>query len=625
MERGGSLRQLMLSAESNSLQVACIFQSYSTDNRLHWTSASHESANIADLLVELDCLDATIKHLKGVRNESGQQRFAELYGIGRMKLIEESEKLISKYDYPLPPDELLFLCRTDTPTPTATDAIEGERTHIMFLTNGRDSSHCSVRSGCVSTDLRLVYRAWLSARLDWYLFEEERDNDSEFSSVVSLSDDCWGSLRSIDLKITPTLTAHQRPSTLYQYSQCWSLLAGSSIPFRSWGTAWKASYKTRVSYWSVYPYAYKRSSLPLPSGLGRRLRRSSIIGGAESSSRSSQFLSPHEHDDQRFSSVGHLNMPSSSNDNIETNHYKFQLDALLALLNHELDLLFYAFADEFKSSIFIKLIAIPLVYMEHEAQKLCETVRQLPNKINTGKSYLHGLLSILNWFLRSKTKFTKLHHVTLPTRGHWSRHVQLLWFRKANCPVTIHLSLLYQRSSNNRSVTLSLTLFPKQMSRWWSVFVWSWKTFTTIHQRQHLAVPFIRWLPILSVSSVILLTTTMSSLTSVWWILAWKHVSTACSKKQMHQSLSTIAVFRDEKCWFKIKWTVPVWFERLFRWEQRCLKHDLINDHWFAANLMRFLVENLQKKAEMYIRSDDQSIGRVFLLNNTKYLLDRME
>ena len=137
------------------------------------------------------------------------------------------------------------------------------------------------------------------------------------------------------------------------------------------------------------------------------------MGEAESSMASSHLLSPNRLGDQRFLSVGHLSTPGAPSDNIETNHYKFLLDALLALLHSELDLLFYVFSNEFKSLVFTSIITIPLEFMQTEAHKLCETVRQLPRKINTGKSYLHGILSILNWFLRSKPRFVKIYHVSL--------------------------------------------------------------------------------------------------------------------------------------------------------------------------------------------------------------------
>lgn len=171
------------------------------------------------------------------------------------------------------------------------------------------------------------------------------------------------------------------------------------------------------------------------------------MGGAESSMASNHLLLPSRLEDQRFLSVGHLPMPGAPSDNIESNHYKFLLDALLALLHTELDLLFYAFSNEFKSLVFTNLIAIPLECMQREAHKLCETVRQLPNKISTGKPYLHGILSILDWFLRSKRKFTKIYHVSL-----FERSPQIA-FSDLGQQLAMRLSICQQPLSDLRAIS----------------------------------------------------------------------------------------------------------------------------------------------------------------------------
>ena len=129
-EPGGSLHQLLLSSESSRLGVVSLFRCYSVCHELFLAPTDDTKANIADLLIEMDCLGETIHYLKGRQAANEQQRFTKLYDLGRVKLLEESEKLIEKYNYPLPPHELLSLCRSTNPTPVETDTDEGEsRSH----------------------------------------------------------------------------------------------------------------------------------------------------------------------------------------------------------------------------------------------------------------------------------------------------------------------------------------------------------------------------------------------------------------------------------------------------------------------------------------------------------------
>lgn len=125
-EPGGSLRELLLSSESSRLQVVSLFRCYSVCHDLFLAPAGDAKANIADLLIEMDCLGETIHFLKGRHATNEQQRFTKFYNLGRLKLLEESEKLIEKYDHPVPPHELLSLCRSTNPTTVETDTDEGE-------------------------------------------------------------------------------------------------------------------------------------------------------------------------------------------------------------------------------------------------------------------------------------------------------------------------------------------------------------------------------------------------------------------------------------------------------------------------------------------------------------------
>ncbi|CAF0888730.1 unnamed protein product [Adineta steineri] len=97
-----------------------------------------------------------------------------------------------------------------------------------------------------------------------------------------------------------------------------------------------------------------------------------------------------------------------SSDDSETNNYKLLLDAFIALLQRNRDLLNYVFPKELQSLVFTKLIELPLVYMREEALVLCESIQRLPHKLDTGKFAVYGIFSILKWFLKSRPIFSRL-------------------------------------------------------------------------------------------------------------------------------------------------------------------------------------------------------------------------
>lgn len=106
-----------------------------------------------------------------------------------------------------------------------------------------------------------------------------------------------------------------------------------------------------------------------------------------------------------------LTSPKILNPDQETNNYKFLLDALVILLKYELDVLFYVFSNRCKSVVFTKMIESPILYLEQGARNLCLTIKNLPDKIETGKSTIYGLLSIIRWFQNSKTLCAKFYEV----------------------------------------------------------------------------------------------------------------------------------------------------------------------------------------------------------------------
>ena len=98
-------------------------------------------------------------------------------------------------------------------------------------------------------------------------------------------------------------------------------------------------------------------------------------------------------------------------DDRDTANYKLLLDAFIALLQRDRDLLNYVFPKDLQSLVFTKLIEPPLAHMREEATNLCESIQRLPHKIDTGKFAIYGIFSILLWFLKSRPTFSKLYQV----------------------------------------------------------------------------------------------------------------------------------------------------------------------------------------------------------------------
>ncbi|CAF0977096.1 unnamed protein product [Rotaria sordida] len=98
-----------------------------------------------------------------------------------------------------------------------------------------------------------------------------------------------------------------------------------------------------------------------------------------------------------------------SSDHRDTNNYKLLLDAFIILLQRDRDLLNYVFPQELQSLVFTKLIELPLVHMREEAQRLCESIERLPHKLDSGKFAIYGIFSILKWFRKSRSTFSKLY------------------------------------------------------------------------------------------------------------------------------------------------------------------------------------------------------------------------
>ena len=119
-----------------------------------------------------------------------------------------------------------------------------------------------------------------------------------------------------------------------------------------------------------------------------------------------------------------------TNDNRDTNNYILLLDAFIALLQRDRDLLSYVFPKELQSRVFTKLIELPLVYMREVAMTLCESIERLPNKLDTGKFAVYGIFSILQWFLKSRPTFSKLYQVFFDYSTNKSKSLCSLFFVK---------------------------------------------------------------------------------------------------------------------------------------------------------------------------------------------------
>lgn len=105
------------------------------------------------------------------------------------------------------------------------------------------------------------------------------------------------------------------------------------------------------------------------------------------------------------------NMIMDSNEHRETYNYKVLLDAFVILLQRDRDLLNYVFPNDLQLLVFTKLVELPLAHMREEAQRLSESIKQLPHKLDIGKFAIYGIFTILRWFLKFRETLNKLSQV----------------------------------------------------------------------------------------------------------------------------------------------------------------------------------------------------------------------
>lgn len=137
-----------------------------------------------------------------------------------------------------------------------------------------------------------------------------------------------------------------------------------------------------------------------------------------------------------------------SSDERETNNHKVLLDALIVLLQRERNLLDYVFPKALQSLVFTKLIELPLTYMREEGQRLCQSVENSAQKLDTGKLAIYGIFGILQWFLTSRQIFAQLYQVAV---GIVVRNYDLLLSAPRKVTLLVDSNSLRSRKhSNNR-------------------------------------------------------------------------------------------------------------------------------------------------------------------------------
>ncbi|CAF4357435.1 unnamed protein product, partial [Rotaria socialis] len=350
-EVNNELRCSVIRGDPNTSLIASILWYYQTYSELLEkikTEPTESSENIVDYLVDLDRIDDIVKCFKSIKIIGEEKRAIELYHTGRQKLIEASDNLILGHTHKISPNDLIDLCKLTSPTP-----IDAESSHGTY---------------------RIIF--------EWFL-------EHGFQQALINS---YASKRSTMM--------HDALQSLAEHLQnkCMRRNSGTLLTNNCRSTARRAS----VSLESL------RGTLKTTLTSGIRHLTPSPITNRRKPICKSMWLEPDVAPSQDLS-VDKSSSPRPFSNDQETNNYKVLLDALIVLLLRDFDLLFYAFSDEFKTSILPKLVESPLHYMQQEAQHLCTEIQQLSDKIDTGKSAFYGLFSIIRWFHKSEDMFYKLY------------------------------------------------------------------------------------------------------------------------------------------------------------------------------------------------------------------------
>ncbi|CAF0744046.1 unnamed protein product [Adineta ricciae] len=348
-EATNELRLLLNNVDQSLSLVDSVLHYYDICGELTQTVSSGPGGDLTDYLAELDRLEDAVKYFKRVTAVAERERVTQLYDVGRKRLVDETDKLILRYANPLSSKEIMELCEAAS-----------------------TGTHIDIHS------MQEADMATLRAIIEWFSSHGFRQGliDSYATKRGTMI------RRSIQL-----LEEHLRKTSIRRGST--NLLSASPNISQH---GYSGSHTLRKQ-------GGKLGRFFTPE-MGRRLIRSPAAPTLPRGINASLSSSISAIDD---------GMTFESSDDRDTANYKYLLDAFIALLQRDRDLLNYVFPKELQSLVFTKLIELPLVYMREEAQSLCESIERLPHKLDTGKFAVYGIFSILKWFLKSRPTFSKLY------------------------------------------------------------------------------------------------------------------------------------------------------------------------------------------------------------------------
>ncbi|CAF2032966.1 unnamed protein product [Rotaria magnacalcarata] len=330
--------------------VDSILHFYEICSELQTTVSSGPGGNLAEYLLELDRLQDAVKYFKSTTSVSERERVVQLFGLGRQRLVEETDKLILRYANPLSPKELIELCEMS----------ETNRNNIHTMQE--------VDMG----NLRMI--------IQWFISHGFRQG------LI----DSYATKRGMMIRRSLQLLAEHLGKQAIRRGSTNVIMQSPNMLQSSLSAA----------------DATKRSG-KIFGDMGRRFMRpsgSSTLPRGGSSPASTSL------------SVIEDNAMFDSSDDRDTNNYKLLLDAFIILLQRDRDLLNYVFPTDLQALVFTKLIELPLVHMHEEAQRLCESIERLPQKLDSGKLAIYGIFSILRWFFQSRATFSKFYQESDVTR-----------------------------------------------------------------------------------------------------------------------------------------------------------------------------------------------------------------
>ncbi|CAF1085349.1 unnamed protein product [Rotaria sordida] len=340
---------LLLNNVNKSLTlIDSVLHYYDICVELKPTVSSGPGGNLTDYLAELDRLEDAVKYFKHVTAVAEGERVKQLYDLGRKRLVEETDKLILRYANPLSPKEVIELCES-------------------INTTNKNDIH-SMQEADMAT---------LRAIIEWFSLHGFRQGLIDSYAIKR------GTMIRRSLQL---LEEHVRKTSIRRTS---TISVTSSPNMSQHGQSNSDTLRKQGRKFGRF----------LTPEMSRRLIRSpatnTLPRGVNSSLSSS------------ITTMDDTVIIETSNDH-DTNNYILLLDAFIALLQRDRDLLNYVFPNDLQSRVFTKLIELPLVHMREVAVSLCESIEHLPHKLDAAKFAVYGLFSILQWFIKSRPTFSKL-------------------------------------------------------------------------------------------------------------------------------------------------------------------------------------------------------------------------